>query len=148
MERSDSRDKNNTDAVSIIGAGITITGDVRSTTDLQVDGRIDGDIHCATVLLSEGGVVAGSIHAERVRVSGTVEGDIEAGDLAIEPTANVKGNISYIRLKVATGGVIEGALTRRAGEAPAAVIAPPAPEPASNLKLVETETAPRRVYVD
>lgn len=146
MERSDSRDKISSDAVSIIGPGITITGEVRSTTDLQVDGRINGDVHCATVLLSEGGVVAGTIHADRVRVSGTVEGDIEAGDLAIEPTAQVKGNISYLRLKVATGGAIEGSLTRRAGEATPAI--PVMPEPA-NLKLVEPEvTQPRRVYVD
>lgn len=114
MDRSDSRDKLNNDAVSIIGPGITITGEVRSTTDLQIDGRINGDVHCATVLLSEGGVVAGKIHADRVRVSGSVEGDIEAGDLAIEPTAQVKGNVTYARLKVATGGVIEGMLTRRA----------------------------------
>lgn len=144
MERSDSRDKNSQDAVSIIGPGITITGEVRSTTDLQVDGRINGDIHCATVLLSESGVVTGNIHADRVRVSGTVDGDIEAGDLAIEPSARVKGNVSYIRLKVATGGLIEGTLAHRAVEAAPVVV----PEP-GNLKLVESEAAPpRRVYVD
>lgn len=154
MERPDSRDKTNTDAVSVIGNGITIIGEVQCTTDLQVEGRVNGDIRCATLFLNVGGVIAGTIRADRVRVSGTVEGNIEAGDLAIEPTARVTGDILYSRLKVATGGVMEGSLKRKATDD----IVTAAPEPASTLKLVEPETPPapavapvtqpRRVYVD
>jgi cytoskeletal protein CcmA (bactofilin family) len=159
MERPDTRDKSATDAVSVIGNGITIIGEVQCTTDLQVEGRVNGDIRCATLFLNVGGVVAGTIHADRVRVSGTVEGNIEAGDLAIEPTARVTGDILYSRLKVATGGIMEGSLKRRPTDDKVLV-----PEPAA-LKLVEPETPPaapatpavasvaagsqpRRVYVD
>jgi len=149
MERPDSRDKSATDAVSVIGNGITIIGEVQCTTDLQVEGRVNGDIRCATLFLNVGGVVAGTIHADRVRVSGTVEGNIEAGDLAIEPTARVTGDILYSRLKVATGGIMEGSLKRRPTDDKVVM-----PEPAG-LKLVEPETPPaapvtqpRRVYVD
>jgi cytoskeletal protein CcmA (bactofilin family) len=154
MERPDSRDKTSTDAVSVIGNGITITGEVQCTTDLQVEGRVNGDIRCATLFLNVGGVIAGTIRADRVRVSGTVEGNIEAGDLAIEPTARVTGDILYSRLKVATGGVMEGNMKRRPTDDTVAQ----APEPATPLKLVEPETPqpapvaqvaqPRRVYVD
>jgi cytoskeletal protein CcmA (bactofilin family) len=156
MERPDSRDKATTDAVSVIGNGITIIGEVQCTTDLQVEGRVNGDIRCATLFLNVGGVIAGTIHADRVRVSGTVEGNIEAGDLAIEPTARVTGDILYSRLKVATGGIMEGSLKRRPTDDKVLV-----PEP-TPLKLVEPETPPqaaapapvapiaqpRRVYVD
>ena len=155
MERPDSRDKTGTDAVSVIGNGITITGEVQCTTDLQVEGRINGDVRCNTLFLNVGGVIAGTIRADRVRVSGTVEGNIEAGDLAIEPTARVTGDILYSRLKVATGGVMEGSLKRRPTDDSVAAT----PEPAASLKLVEPETPPappqvaqvaqpRRVYVD
>ena len=154
MERPDSRDKTSTDAVSVIGNGITITGEVQCTTDLQVEGRVNGDFRCASLFLNVGGVIAGTIRADRVRVSGTVEGNIEAGDLAIEPTARVTGDILYSRLKVATGGVMEGTMKRRPSDDTAAF----APEPAAPLKLVEPEAPqpapvaqvaqPRRVYVD
>ena len=153
MERPDSRDKTNTDAVSVIGNGITIIGEVQCTTDLQVEGRVNGDIRCATLFLNVGGTIAGTIRADRVRVSGTVEGNIEAGDLAIEPTARVTGDILYSRLKVATGGVMEGSLKRRPSDDKVVM-----PEPAAPLKLVEPEAPavpqvtsvqqPRRVYVD
>lgn len=154
MERPDSRDKTATDAVSVIGTGITIIGEVQCTTDLQVEGRVNGDIRCATLFLNVGGVIAGTIRADRVRVSGTVEGNIEAGDLAIEPTARVTGDILYSRLKVATGGVMEGSLKRKPTDDTVVLT----PEPATPLKLVEPEapeappvpqvTQPRRVYVD
>ena len=154
MERPESRDKANTDAVSVIGNGITITGEVQCTTDLQVEGRVNGDVRCATLFLNVGGVIAGTVRADRVRVSGTVEGNIEAGDLAIEPTARVTGDILYSRLKVATGGVMEGTMKRRPTDDTIAL----APEPATPLKLVEPEAPqpapvaqvaqPRRVYVD
>jgi len=160
MERPDSRDKTSTDQVSVIGNGITIIGEVQCTTDLQVEGRVNGDIRCATLFLNVGGTISGTIRADRVRVSGTVEGNIEAGDLAIEPTARVTGDILYSRLKVATGGIMEGALKRRPTDETLATT----PEPATPLKLVEPETPPpapvtpvtpvaqvaqpRRVYVD
>jgi cytoskeletal protein CcmA (bactofilin family) len=156
MERPDSRDKTSTDAVSVIGIGngITIIGEVQCTTDLQVEGRVNGDIRCNTLFLNVGGVIAGTIRADRVRVSGTVEGNIEAGDLAIEPTARVTGDILYSRLKVATGGIMEGTMKRRPTDDTIAAT----PEPATPLKLVEPEppqpapvaqvAQPRRVYVD
>jgi len=142
MDRSDRHDDHGRDAIAVIGPGIAISGEVSCSTDLQVDGRIKGEVRCATLLLGETGYVEGTIQAERVRVSGTVDGAIVAGDLAIEPTAHVQGEIAYARLKVSAGGVIEGNLKQRAA-------AEPASESAS-LKLVEPPEPqqPRRVYGD
>ena len=140
MDRSDRHDEHGRDAIAVIGPGITISGDVSCSTDLQVEGRIKGEIRCGTVLLGESGYIEGTIQADRVRVSGTVDGAIIAGDLAIEPTAHVRGEIAYTRLKVSAGGVIEGNLKQRAAEEPASESA--------SLKLVEPPEPPqpRRVY--
>lgn len=149
MDRTTTREAANRDTVATIGSGITITGSVTSTTDLQVDGRISGDVNCGTLFLGETGVVEGNVQAQRVRVSGSVDGTVVAGDLAIEATGRVKGDVSYARLKVSAGAIIEASLKHRAQD-----VADLAPEPAP-LKLVETPEAaaaekparePRRVY--
>jgi cytoskeletal protein CcmA (bactofilin family) len=114
--------------VAVIGAGVTIKGDVEAEIDLQIDGIVHGDVRCGTLIVNERGLVSGSIVAERVRVAGHVDGGIEATDLAVEAGAHIKGDISYSRLRVSNGGVFEGTMTHR----------PLAEEPteAERLKLV------------
>jgi cytoskeletal protein CcmA (bactofilin family) len=112
----------------VIGAGITIKGDVEAEIDLQIDGAVHGDVRCGTLIVNEHALVSGSITADRVRVAGNVDGGIDATDLAVEPGARIKGDISYSRLRVSNGGVFEGTMTHR----------PLAEEPteAERLKLV------------
>ena len=59
-------------------------------------------------MVGEKGCVRGEIRTERLRLSGMVEGTIETNDLAIEATAHVKGEVSYARLRVASGGTVQG----------------------------------------
>jgi len=93
---------------SVIGAGITVTGNIEASVDLQIHGKVTGDVRCATLLLGEHGEVHGNIHAERVRVAGLVEGSIETGDLAVEASARIAGDVAYSRIRIANGGVIHG----------------------------------------
>ena len=99
--------------LSVIGADILVTGNIEAEVDLQIEGRIVGDVRCATLILGERSSVSGSIYAHRVRVSGMVEGSVETVDLAIEASARVKGDVSYSRLRIANGGVIEGSMVHR-----------------------------------
>ena len=125
--------------ISVIGADITITGDIEASVDLHIEGRVKGDVRCATLILGENSMVTGSIYADRVRVSGAVDGAIETRDLAIEATARVTGNVLYSRLRVANGGVVEGSMKYRAIE-----------EDTNPLKLVETNSQPEieTVFID
>jgi cytoskeletal protein CcmA (bactofilin family) len=129
---------------SVIGADIVITGNIEATVDLHIEGRVSGDVRCATLILGESSSVNGHIYAARVKVSGTVEGAIDTRDLAIEATAKVSGEISYERLRVANGGVIEGTMTRK--------IPDPSAEESAKLKLVDAPAQepakPRVVYED
>ncbi len=116
MDTPDLRDKNDKTAMSMIGADIIVTGNIEAKVDLHIEGRVNGDVRCATLILGENSSVNGSIYADRVRVSGTVEGAVETKDLAVEATARVTGDVTYDRLRVANGGVIEGNMKRRAVE--------------------------------
>lgn len=135
------RDKPNQPTMSVIGADIVVTGNIEASVDLLVEGRVIGDVRCATLILGEGSSVSGSIYAERVRVSGAVDGAIDAKDLAVEATASLKGEITYERLKVANGGTLEGHMTRRVVED-----APPA-----GLKLIDQQeeaSEPKVHYIE
>lgn len=130
---------------SVIGADIVVTGNIEASVDLHIEGRVNGDVRCATLILGEHSHIDGSVHADRVRVSGTVEGAIETGDLAIEASARVTGDVVYSRLRVANGGVLEGTLRCN----------PVAEEPESTpLKLVEPKAAkatpapPGAIFID
>lgn len=114
---------------SIIGSGIVVHGNIEATIDLQIQGKVFGDVRCGTLILGERGEIRGNVFAERVRLAGTVEGAIETADLAIEATAKVTGDLSYSRIKIATGAVVHGRMTH----VPREEAAEPAP-----LRLVET----------
>ena len=92
-----------------------------------------GDVRCSTLVLGERSSVKGKVLAERVKVAGVIDGAIETTDLAVEATARVKGDVSFSRLRVATGGVIEGSMTHRPMAEPTAE--------ESRLKLVEPAPA-------
>lgn len=99
--------------MSVLGPDIHVLGNIEAVVDLHIEGKVVGDVRCATLVLGADSSVTGSICADRVRVSGTVEGAIETTDLAIEASARVKGDVTYSRLRIASGGVIEGNLTHR-----------------------------------
>jgi len=130
-------------SVSIIGANITVNGNIEasgdpSLADLQIEGRVTGDIRCATVVLVENSSVTGNIYAERARISGTVQGGIDTNDLAIEATARVGGDVCYDRLRIAAGGVIQGTMKWKGAEVPET----------AKLKLVDPPEPPKAVFID
>jgi cytoskeletal protein CcmA (bactofilin family) len=133
-------DKNPT---SMIGSDIVVTGNIEAQVDLHIEGRVQGDVRCATLILGEQSEVRGSIYADRVRVSGKVDGAIECKDLAVEATATVTGDVLYERLRVANGGVVEGHMKRKVSEEAADM---------GKLKLVEPPMprveAPRAVFIE
>lgn len=116
MDNVDQRDRAERGQMSVIGADIIITGNIEASVDLHIEGRVHGDVRCATLILGESSSVNGKIFADRVRVSGAVDGAIETKDLAVEATARVTGDITYDRLRVANGGVVEGQMKRKAVE--------------------------------
>lgn len=98
---------------SVIGADAVISGDVTTSENLQVDGRIDGDVRCGVLHLGQAGAIAGSIVAEEARLGGLVEGRVEAGLLILELSARVTGDISYETLRIQGGARVDGRFVHR-----------------------------------
>jgi cytoskeletal protein CcmA (bactofilin family) len=116
---------------SVIGADVTIKGDLTASADLHVDGRVEGDISCASLVQGQTSEVHGQIEAESARLSGKVVGSIHAHELVILKSARVDGDIHYDTLMIEQGAEIEGRLSYRKPGA-AAPVAKSAAAPGAN----------------
>jgi cytoskeletal protein CcmA (bactofilin family) len=100
-------------ALSFIGSEVTITGNVDAAGDMHIDGTVQGDVSCGQITLGTSGTVRGNITAERATLAGTVEGIVTAGDLIVEKSARLSGDLSYDSLSIEAGGKVDGRLTQR-----------------------------------
>ena len=98
---------------SVLGADVTIKGDISASADLHVDGRVEGDITCASLVQGQSSEVVGAIRAETARLSGTVRGSITASELVILKTARIEGDVHYDALTIEQGAEVDGRFAHR-----------------------------------
>jgi cytoskeletal protein CcmA (bactofilin family) len=93
---------------SVIGADALITGNVVTSDNLQVNGRIEGDVRCGILHQGPSGVIVGNIFAEEVHLSGLADGTVGAALVVLETSARVTGDVTYETLSIRGGARIEG----------------------------------------
>ena len=98
---------------SVLGADVTIKGDISASADLHIDGRVEGDIACAALVQGQASEVVGAIRAESARLSGTVRGSITASELVILKTARIEGDVHYDALTIEQGAEVDGRFQHR-----------------------------------
>jgi cytoskeletal protein CcmA (bactofilin family) len=98
---------------SVLGADTSIKGDISASADLHVDGKVEGDITCATLVQGESGEIIGGISAETARISGTVKGSVTARELVVLKSARVHGDVHYDTLTIEQGAIVDGRLSPR-----------------------------------
>jgi cytoskeletal protein CcmA (bactofilin family) len=99
-------------SVSVIGPGVTVTGDVSARGELRIEGTVKGTIESrGPVIVAAEGAVEGDVHAEMVVVGGTLEGEIDASQMArLESTARVTADVTAPTMAIADGARFEGAV--------------------------------------
>lgn len=103
---------------SIIGDGITITGNIDSKVDLHIDGEVIGDIRCLSLVQGPSSKIQGAIVAQHASLSGAVEGSIDAGDLVISSSARIGGDVSYENVTIEQGGHVDGKFKHKSAKSP------------------------------
>jgi cytoskeletal protein CcmA (bactofilin family) len=97
--------------VAWVGKSVLFKGDLTSSEDLTVDGRIEGTIELRDHHLTIGpdADIRANIVARTVTILGTVTGTITASDkVDISETGSLEGNLVATRLAMADGAVIRG----------------------------------------
>lgn len=104
---------------SLIGLGTRIEGDLTFTGGLRVDGEINGNVRetgdkPSTLVLSERARITGAIEVAHVVINGTVNGPVTASEyVELQSKSRVTGDVSYKRLEMHLGAVVEGKLVPR-----------------------------------
>ncbi len=103
------------DELSLISAGLLVTGDLEGEGSLHIEGRVDGNIKTRSVLIGLDGIVVGSIQADYLEIHGTVSGQIVSRSVKLAETARVEGDITHEILSIEPGAVLEGRCHRQDG---------------------------------
>lgn len=114
---------------SIISRGLTITGDLASDGEIQVDGRVEGDIACVSLVVGLSGEVVGEVRAQSMRLHGQLTGQVHADSVFLAATARMVGDVHHQSLAIEPGAFLQG-MCRRSDEAAPPVAAIAAAEPA------------------
>ncbi|PLK27183.1 polymer-forming cytoskeletal protein [Novosphingobium sp. TH158] len=101
---------------SVLGADVSIKGDISAKADLHIDGHVDGDIACTSLVQGETSEITGAVTAETARLAGRVRGSITAGQLVILKTARIEGDVFYDALTIEQGATVEGKFAHREPE--------------------------------
>jgi len=100
-------------APSILSRDLVITGEISTDGDVQIEGRLEGNIKATTLTIGEQGAVNGKIVAGTVHVFGKVTGKIRADVVELAETANVLADIVQDQLTIANGAFFDGKCSRK-----------------------------------
>ena len=104
----------NTSSSLMIGQGVTITGTIKAENEVTIEGTIEGDVDCHTLIVTKTGNIKGKIKAENMKVEGKVEGEININDLLhIKSKGLVSGKVFYGNIQINEGGKLIGEIEFR-----------------------------------
>lgn len=95
---------------TIISADLTIIGNVLSKGRVKLEGNIEGDMHCRSLIVGQQGSVTGGIVAEEVSVYGKVAGTVRGDRVNLYSTAHVEGDIYHHGIGIEMGTHYDGRL--------------------------------------
>lgn len=95
---------------NIIGKGTELEGNLTTSGNLRVEGKVKGGIHTKVkVVLGETSIVEGDIMAQNAEIGGEVHGAVRtSGLLVLKPTAVVHGDIITGKLIFEEGAKFNG----------------------------------------
>ena len=98
---------------TVISADLAIKGTLRTERDVRLDGRVEGDVRVAGLVLCEQALVIGNVYADEVVIRGRVEGNIRAAKVQLTATAHVAGDIMHdCQLSIEPGAFFVGKCRR------------------------------------
>jgi cytoskeletal protein CcmA (bactofilin family) len=97
-------------ASTVIGAGITVDGEITTEEDIVVQGTVRGKLSARDgVSVEHGGVVEADIVGGQMSIAGAVTGNLSSSDrVDLQPGSKVVGNVRATRITIADGAQFKG----------------------------------------
>ncbi len=142
---------------SVIGPGARVKGRIFGDEDLDIEGRVEGEVQVGgDVLIEATGLVAANVSASVITVRGAVRGDLVAREaVRLEDGARVVGDLRAPRIAIAPGALVRGHVqtgsapaetpaARRVAAAPARVTPAARPAPVAPVRAAPPAAMPVR----
>ncbi|MCW1950084.1 MAG: polymer-forming cytoskeletal protein [Octadecabacter sp.] len=118
---------------SQLSTDLHITGNLKTSGDIQIEGTVDGDIRAHLLTIGESATVNGECIADDVVVNGRIVGTVRGLKVRLTSTARVEGDIIHKTIAIESGAHFEGSVQRQddplnsgGSKAPKAAAAPKA----------------------
>ena len=98
---------------SVLSSDLHVTGNLRTTGDIQIEGTIEGYIRAHLLTVGEGATVKGEVIADDVVVNGRVVGRVLGLKVRLTSTARVEGDIIHKTIAIESGAHFEGSVQRQ-----------------------------------
>jgi len=100
-------------AASVLSSDLTVTGNLRTTGDVVIEGIVDGDIRAHLLTVGESATIRGEIVADDIVVNGRVIGRVRGLKVRLTSTARVEGDIIHKTIAIESGAHFEGSVQRQ-----------------------------------
>lgn len=98
---------------SVLSADLQISGNIKTTGDVNIEGNVEGDIRAHLLTVGEGATVKGECIADDVVVNGRVIGKVRGLKVRLTSTARVEGDIIHKTIAIESGAHFEGSVQRQ-----------------------------------
>lgn len=99
-----------TAAETVVGPSVKIQGDLNSEGNIRIEGSVTGKVQTSqSVHVGEAAVITAEMHAGNAIIAGQVQGNLKIiGNLILQSTARINGDISCTVLRVEDGALFTG----------------------------------------
>ena len=97
-------------STSVLGPDLEIEGHLQTTGTAEIHAKVTGNVRAVFVEIANGARVLGDVSAEEVTIRGQIEGRISGVRITVAQSGTVSGAITYERLSVEPGSIIDGEL--------------------------------------
>src|SRR5210317_2097425 len=98
---------------SILSADLHVTGNMKTTGDIQVEGTVEGDIRAHLLTIGESATIKGEVIADDVVINGRIVGRVRGLKVRLTATARVEGDIIHKTIAIESGAHFEGSVQRQ-----------------------------------
>ena len=98
---------------SMLSADLVISGNLKTTGDILVEGTVEGDIRAHLLTVGESATVKGEVIADDVVVNGRIVGKVRGLKVRLTSTARVEGDIIHKTIAIESGAHFEGSVQRQ-----------------------------------
>lgn len=97
-------------ATNVLSSGIEITGSIRFSNDMIIDGKVDGEVTSekGRVTIGENASIKGDVSAGDVKVYGKVEGKITSERCELKNKSKIEGDIKSKVFSMEEGAQLSG----------------------------------------